>query len=185
MEVRRSARRSRTVTAFREDGRLVVAIPAGFTLEQEHEWVHRMATRVVRSEQRLRPSDDDLARRAAELSSTYLGGWARPASVVWVSNQGRRWGSCTPSRRTIRLSDRLQGFPGWVQDYVLLHELVHLVHSGHGPEFWAALDVYPRADRARGFLEGVAHVDAAGPGGDADSDGPDADGDGVDDGPDA
>ena len=47
----------------------------------------------------------------------------------WVSNQSGRWGSCTPAEGTIRLSDKLQGMPVWVVDYVLLHELAHLCSS--------------------------------------------------------
>ena len=81
-----------------------------------------------------------------------------PTSVRWSTNQGRRWGSCTPSDGTIRISDRVRGMPRWVLDYVLLHELAHLLHAGHGPEFWAELDAYPRTLRARGFLEGYAYA---------------------------
>jgi predicted metal-dependent hydrolase len=73
-----------------------------------------------------------------------------------VENQNSRWGSCTPSDRTIRLSTRLQGMPTWVIDYVLVHELAHLIESGHTPAFWSWVDRFPRAERAKGFLEGVA-----------------------------
>jgi predicted metal-dependent hydrolase len=58
--------------------------------------------------------------------------------------------------RTIRLSNRLQGMPSWVVDYVLVHELAHLLVPGHGPDFWALVDVFPRTERARGYLEGVS-----------------------------
>lgn len=158
VEVRRSRRRKRTVTAFREGGRLVVAIPDRFTRVQEREWVRRMVAKVEASERKRRPSDERLAARAAELSRQYLGGQARPTSVTWSTRQGRRWGSCTVAEGTIRISTRLQGMPGWVLDYVLLHELAHLLCAGHGPEFWALLAAYPRTERARGFLEGVAHA---------------------------
>ncbi|AEE45311.1 M48 family metallopeptidase [Cellulomonas fimi] len=158
VEVRRSRRRARTVTAWREGDRTIVAIPARFTRAQEHEWVRRMLTRLAAQERRRRPSDEELAARAADLSARYLGGRAQPTSVAWSTNQGRRWGSCTPSEGTIRLSDRMRGMPRWVVDYVLLHELAHLLHAGHGPEFWAELESYPRTQRARGFLEGVAYA---------------------------
>jgi predicted metal-dependent hydrolase len=46
--------------------------------------------------------------------------------------------------------------PAWVLDYVLLHELGHLIEPGHGPGFWSLLDGYPRTERARGFLQGFA-----------------------------
>ena len=163
VEVRRSRRRVRTVTAWREDGRTVVAIPARFTRAQEAEWVRRMLLRLATQERRRRPSDDELVSRAAELSARYLQGRAVPTSVRWSSNQGRRWGSCTPSDGSIRISDRVRGMPRWVLDYVLLHELTHLLHPGHGPEFWAELDAYPRTQRARGFLEGYSYREERGP----------------------
>jgi hypothetical protein len=80
----------------------------------------------------------------------------QPSSVRWVGNQRARWGSCTPSDGSIRISTRLRGLPSWVVDYVLVHELVHLRIPGHGPDFWVLVDRYPRAERARGYLEGVA-----------------------------
>jgi len=79
---------------------------------------------------------------------------ATPGSVRWVENQQARWGSCTPSDRTIRLSVRLQGMPSWVIDYVLVHELAHLLEPGHDPRFWAWVERYPQAERARGYLLG-------------------------------
>jgi predicted metal-dependent hydrolase len=157
VEVRRSARRRRTVSAYRaEDGTVVVLLPARMSRAEEQEWVEVMLARVQRSERRRRPSDVDLARRAAQLSERYLEGLARPRSVRWVTNQQQRWGSCTPADSSIRLSARLQGMPAWVVDYVLLHELAHLLETGHTPTFWRLVERYPRAERARGFLEGMA-----------------------------
>lgn len=156
VEVRRSRRRARTVSAWREGGRTIVAIPARFTRAQEREWVGRMVERLAAQERRRRPSDTQLAARATELSRRYLGGRAVPTSVRWSTNQGRRWGSCTPTEGTIRISDRVQGMPRWVLDYVLLHELAHLLQPGHGEAFWAELATYPHTQRARGFLEGCA-----------------------------
>jgi predicted metal-dependent hydrolase len=156
VEVRRSRKRRRTVSAYREDDRVVVMIPARLSAKEEREWVATMLERLERSEKRRRPSDAGLKRRAAELSSRYLGGLARPETVRWVDNQNSRWGSCTPSDRSIRLSTRLQGMPAWVIDYVLVHELAHLIEAGHTPAFWAWVDRYPKAERAKGFLEGVA-----------------------------
>lgn len=185
VEIRRSRKRVRTVTAWREGDRTIVAIPARFTRAQENEWVRRMLARLDTQERRRRPSDDELSSRAAELSARYLAGRARPTSVRWSSNQGRRWGSCTPSDGTIRISDRVRGMPRWVLDYVLLHELAHLLHAGHGPDFWAELDGYPRTARARGFLEGYAYAAERGASQPEESDGePGADvpADEVDDG---
>ena len=156
VEVRRSRRRRRTVAAYREDDRVVVLIPARLTRAEEKEWVATMLERLEKSERRRRPSDAGLLRRARELSDRYLDGKARPQVVRWVDNQNSRWGSCTPSDRSIRLSRRLVGMPPWVVDYVLVHELAHLLEAGHTTDFWRLVDRYPKAERAKGFLEGVA-----------------------------
>jgi hypothetical protein len=148
----------------------VVLIPARFTSAQEHEWVTRMLARLSAQDRRRRPGDADLAARAVELSRRYMGGLAQPASVAWAGNQNTRWGSCTPADRSIRLSTRLRGMPSWVIDYVLLHELAHLIEQGHGPAFWRLLETYPRTERARGFLEGFAAARRIDPGEDPDVD---------------
>jgi len=158
VEVRRSARRRRTVSAYRDGDRVVVLIPARMSRAEERQWVDTMLARLRAADARRRPSDPDLARRAGELSQRYLQGRARPASVRWATNQTSRWGSCSVGDGAIRLSARLQGMPRFVQDYVLLHELAHLLQPSHGPRFWALLDGYPHTERARGFLEGVDSV---------------------------
>lgn len=156
VEVRRSKRRRRTVSAYREGERIVVLVPASLTRAQEAEWVETMVARVERAEARRRPSDDDLMRRATGLSRSWLDGRAVPASVRWADNQRTRWGSCTPVDRTIRLSSRLRDMPGWVVDYVLVHELAHLLEAGHGAQFWAWVDRYPEAERAKAWLDGYS-----------------------------
>lgn len=154
IEVRRSRRRRRTVSAYRDGDRIVVMIPATMTRRQEAEWVETMLKRLEKSERRKRLSDDDLMKRACRLSDRHLGGMAVPESVRWVDNQVARWGSCTPGDRTIRLSARLQGMPSWVVDYVLVHELAHLLEAGHDANFWAWVDRYPQAEKAKGYLLG-------------------------------
>jgi len=170
VEVRRSTRRRRTVSAYREGDRTVVLIPARMSEAEERRWVRVMLDKLAAQESRRSLDDSDLGRRAALLSDQYLRGRARPATVRWVTNQNSRWGSCTPAEGSIRLSHRLQGMPEYVVDYVLLHELAHLLVPGHGRDFWRLLETYPRTERARGYLEGVVaaerlpHLPAARPG---------------------
>ena len=129
-------------------------IPATLSRAEEREWVDTMVARLERAERRRKPSDTELLRRAKALSDRYLGGLAEPGSVRWVDNQKSRWGSCTPGDRTIRLSARLQGMPTWVVDYVLVHELAHLLEPGHDAAFWGWVERYPQAERAKGYLLG-------------------------------
>ncbi len=142
------------MSAYREGERIIVLIPASMSRREEARWVADMVERLARKERRRRPSDEQLISRAAELSDTWLGGLAVASSVRWVSNQNSRWGSCTPGDRSIRLSERLQQMPTWVLDYVLIHELAHLIEPGHGPEFWAWVDRFPKSERAKGYLAG-------------------------------
>ena len=111
VEVRRSRRRKRTVSAYRDGEKIVVMIPARMTRAEEKDWVTTMVARVTRAERRRRPSDEDLQVRAARLSRKYLDGLAEPTSVRWVANQRARWGSCTPADGTIRVSSQLAGWP--------------------------------------------------------------------------
>jgi predicted metal-dependent hydrolase len=154
VEVRRSARRRRTVSAYRDGDKTIVMMPSSLSKAEEEQWIATILDRLDQRERRRRPSDTALFGRAQELSRRYLGG-VEPESVRWVDNQRTRWGSCTPEDRTIRISSTLRGMPSWVVDYVLVHELAHLLEPGHGPEFWALVNRYPKTERARGYLEGI------------------------------
>lgn len=154
------------MSAYRDGDVTVVLIPARFSKAEERRWVAEMVARLqardARRQRGPRRSDDALLTRARQLSATVLDGRAEPESVRWVSNMASRWGSCTPTDGTIRISVRLRDMPAWVLDYVLVHELAHLLVPGHGPDFWELVARYPRTERARGYLEGVAaaaHLD--------------------------
>ncbi len=159
VEVRRSTRRRKSVSAYREGGRTIVLIPARMSEAEERRWVGVMLDKLAAQESKRVLGDTELTERAERLSAQFFDGRARPASVRWVTNQNTRWGSCTPAEGSIRLSHRLQGMPEYVVDYVLLHELAHLLVPGHGPDFWRLLEAYPRTERARGYLEGVVAAD--------------------------
>ena len=156
VEIRRSARRRRTIQAYRDGGRTIVLVPAHLTPEQEREEVARLVARLDARAERSPRSDAALMARALELSERYLDGRARPTSVRWVTNQSTRWGSCTASTGAIRISHRVRDMPDYVVDHVVLHELAHLVEANHSRRFWALLEGYPHAVKAEGFLEGVS-----------------------------
>ena len=144
------------MSAYRDGDTIIVMIPATMSKAQEAEWVETMVARLARKTQRTHRSDEDLVRRARELSDLYLGGLARPDSVRWVENQRSRWGSCSPGEKAIRLSSRLKGMPSWVVDYVLMHELTHLIEPGHDAKFWSWVNRYPKSERAKGYLLGYS-----------------------------
>jgi predicted metal-dependent hydrolase len=156
IEIRRSARRTRTVRAYREGDTTIVLMPAGLSKAVEDEHVRSLVERLDGRAKRARPSDEQLVSRAGELSRRWFDGRATPSSVRWVTNMDKRWGSCSSGDRSIRLSHRLKGMPEYVVDYVLVHELAHLIEANHGKAFWALVDAFPESEKAKGFLEGVS-----------------------------
>lgn len=156
VDIRRSKRRKRTVSAYRDGERVVVLMPDRLTAAEEARWVETMLRRLERQRSRSRVSDEKLLARARELACRHLPEAPEPVSVRWVGNQNRRWGSCTPGDRSIRLSTRLQTMPQWVVDYVIVHELAHLLEPSHSARFWKLVHRYPKSERAEGYLEGVS-----------------------------
>jgi predicted metal-dependent hydrolase len=147
VDVVRSRKRKKTVQASVVDGRIRVLMPAWMSKKDEVEYV---AALVAKLEKRYRSEHVDVDSRARQLARTYR--LPQPASVRWSDNQRSRWGSCSIQSRQIRVSSRLADFPDWVLDYVLVHELAHLVEANHSPAFYELVGRYALAERATGFL---------------------------------
>ena len=153
VEIVRSTRRKRTVEAQIVNGTIRVHVPA----RMKQSDVDRYTAELVARLQRAEASDRiDLVARATVLARRYK--LPLPKSIRFADNQKSQWGSCTPSTGDIRLSSRLTQFPPWVLDYVIVHELAHLVEFHHNVKFNALVDQYPKAERARGFLTGVHYA---------------------------
>ncbi|MBI4989556.1 MAG: M48 family metallopeptidase [Rhodocyclales bacterium] len=97
-----------------------------------------------------RPDADlrQLARRALrnraleifrERAAHYAAQLRRPLPRVALSNAQTRWGSCS-EKTGIRLSWRLIHAPPRLLDYVVAHEMAHLVEMNHSPRFWAVVE---------------------------------------------
>jgi predicted metal-dependent hydrolase len=147
VEVTRSTRRRKTVGAHLVGGVLRIALPSWMSRAEEAHWVREMSGRFERkmSADRLR-----LDERAATLARRH--DLRLPTTIRWADDMRSRWGSCTPSQGTIRISTRLATFPDWVIDYVIVHELAHLDVLGHNAEFWQLVYRYPKTERAIGYL---------------------------------
>jgi hypothetical protein len=154
LEIHRSARRRRSASAAFRDDRIVVRLPAGLPAAEEQRLLDGVVRKVTdRHRPQATGGDAALAARAALLADRYLDG-VRPTRVTWSNRMGARYGSCTPTEGTIRISAEMAGHPEFVRDYVLVHELAHLQVSGHGPAFHALVARFPEAERARGYLDG-------------------------------
>lgn len=156
VQIIRSKQRRKTVSARLEDGVLIIRAPAAMRDAELAPIIDSLKKRMRRRSGRsFSQTDEMLEKRAHELNRKYFDGRLKWQSIRWVTNQNSRFGSCTPADGTIRLSHRLTAMPAWVRDYVLIHELAHLVEANHGPGFWKLVNRFPLTERARGYLMAV------------------------------
>ncbi|HPE64374.1 MAG TPA: M48 family metallopeptidase [Methanothrix sp.] len=148
--VKRSARRKKTVQARMVDGTLVIMAPASIS---DRELAEHVSSLRARMEQRMGERDDNhLERRAEHLNRKFFDGLLRWKSIGYSDRQMKRFGSCTIEDGTIRVSTRMREAPQWVEDYVVVHELAHLLEPSHNRRFRELVGRYPLAERAIGFL---------------------------------
>lgn len=157
MEVKiiRSSKRKKTVSARIEGGALLVQAPAAMSDTELLPIIETLKSRLARKKQKDELDDALLQRRATMLNKSHFGGKLKWNSIRWVTNQNTRAGSCTPADGTIRLSHRLNTMPAFVRDYVIVHELAHLLEGNHSVKFWKLVERYPKTERARGYLMAV------------------------------
>ncbi len=131
-------------------------VPRGKLDQHVAEIVEQVRRRRARVRAR---ADTDLEAIARRINRKFFDGETSWHSIRWVSNMRKRWGSCTvggPTDGDIRISDRIKDWPQWVIEYVVAHELTHRRYPNHSKEFWAHVNRYPKAERARGFILGLA-----------------------------
>lgn len=153
VKVIRSQRRKKSSAARVVNGVIEVRIPSWMNAEQETEAVTALTARIEKK-RAVSEAGIDLMVRARSLAHVYK--LPVPVEIKWVTNQNTLWGSCSFDDGIVRISSRLVNVPDWVLDYVILHEITHLVESDHGGEFHRLMDRYPKAERAEGFLEAMA-----------------------------
>lgn len=150
----RSTRRKRSISALRQNGIIEIHIPDRMSRRDEIAIIPEMIEIVLKREAKSRSSDEVLTNMANVLLAKYLPDFhERPTAITWRSMR-ERWGSCTTSDGTIRISLRLNGAPEYVVGCVVMHELIHLRVPGHGADFYEYLERYPDRERAEAFLEG-------------------------------
>jgi predicted metal-dependent hydrolase len=157
MEIRiiRSKRRRKTVQAREIGGGLEILAPAHMSDKQLEPIIENLKARINRHRKLSKLEDQDLERRADMLNRQYFNNLLQWESIRWVTNQNRCHGSCNTNRGTIRISHRIAEMPRFVLDYVIVHELAHVIEPNHSQRFWDLVYRYPRAERARGYLMAI------------------------------
>jgi predicted metal-dependent hydrolase len=155
IEIIRSSKRRKTVNAKIKDGVLVIQAPAGITDRELTPMITKLRKRLAAKLVVTPQTNNELHKRAKQINRQYFGGRLSWESIKYVTNQNKRYGSCSPADKTIRLNHRLAKMPQFVRDYVIVHELAHLEQANHGPKFWGLVYKFPLTERARGYLMAV------------------------------
>lgn len=158
----RSRRRTLGLEVTRE-GNVIVRAPlrtSAATIDRfvrDHvDWIEKAKAR-QRARLEAHPEPDEarreaLLRRAREELPLKVTFYAQRMGVVptgiTITAARTRFGSCSPKNR-LCFSWRLMDYPEEAIDYVVVHELAHIVHKNHGPQFWALVERYMPDYRAR------------------------------------
>ena len=150
-----STKRKKTIQAKMVNGKLWIYLPANITKTEEQRWIKHMKNRFDKRKRRQKlNSNERLQKRTQEINKQYFNG-ILDFEIKYVTNQTSKYGSCTPKTKMIRISDRISDMPRWVLDYVIIHELTHLIHPDHSKKFWEKVNKYKYAERAKGYLIAV------------------------------
>ncbi len=155
MEVKiiRSKRRKRTISARLIRDTLLVSAPLMLSQERLDKIV--AGFKVKFEKKRLKEELDrkqDLVDIARKLNGKYFQNRLKINSVEYVTDQNSKYGCCNFRDGRIRVSHKVGLMPGWVRDYVLIHEMAHLIQPDHSSAFWEIVSRYELAERARGYL---------------------------------
>lgn len=129
--------------ALHVDQQIVISLP-----QAKPDWVRSALVRWYKQQ-----AQQHFAQRVAHFSPM-VGAW--PASIQ-IKTYRARWGSCN-SKGQLQFNWKLMMAPQAVVDSVVVHELCHLLHLHHGPEFWAQVRrVLPNYRDAKQWLKEEGH----------------------------
>ncbi len=155
MEIKiiRSSRRVRTVSAHMVDDTLLVHAPAVLPEVRLQRIVADFKLRFERKKLKDElERQQDLSEVAARLNARYFGNQLTVNAIEYVTGQRSKYGCCNFRDATIRISHRVGLMPKWVRDYVVVHEMAHLLEPNHSRAFWMLVNRYRLSERARGYL---------------------------------
>lgn len=140
------------------DGRIEVSAPlrvdTSFVrafVREKRDWIREQQERIAASPQgRAAAASPDEVAQWREVVQAFvpplIAKWEPimgvKAGKIAYRNMASRWGSCQPSTGRICINVRLALYPPECLEYVVVHELCHLLERGHGPRFHALMDAF-------------------------------------------
>ena len=150
--------RNATLRIKPPDGRIEASVPVGTPesyiqafVRQRHDWIVAKQEEISHSTMSRANSATDAQvkewRAVVEAFTPVLVEKWEPimhvkAGKLAYRNMTSRWGSCQPATGRICINVRLALYPPECLEYVVVHELCHLLVSGHGPQFYALMDLF-------------------------------------------
>ena len=153
IEVIRSNKRIRTISARLKNGVMYVNAPTDTSEKYLQKVIEKFKNSFARKAKRRElDSTQNLKDVAEKLNSKYFEGKLNITSIEYSTNQSSRFGCCNVKTGRILISHRLAQMPAWVRDYVIVHELAHLIVANHGKAFHELMARYKLGERAKGYL---------------------------------
>jgi len=163
VEITRSSRRRKSVGARLKGNVMLVSAPCHIPDTSLESIIKSLKEKFSKSLLRKKLNQEKCLVDVAEgINRKYFYGKLKDYFIEYVTGQKSKFGCCNYQSRSIRISHRIAFMPQWVRDYVIMHELAHLIEPNHSKAFWDLVANYKLAERARGYLiaKGMEEEDA-------------------------
>ena len=153
IKIIRSDNRRKTISARLIENTMLVHAPGSISDVELKKIIDKLKRRLhnkkIRNELN---KTQGLIVAADRLNKEYFNNKLEIISITYSANQDKIFGSCNYKTKEIRISHRLVQMPYWIRDYVIIHEMAHLIESNHSKAFWDIVYRYRLTERARGYL---------------------------------
>lgn len=154
-KIRKSKRAKRLRLAVYCDGSVVVTSPVDAQLYRIQEYVTEKRRWIYEKLDFFRGVQNDLSRRLSNADYAECKDEAKQLvtrrvehfmkmydvtyNVINIKNQKSRWGSCS-KKRNLNFNYKIIFLPQEIQDYVIVHEICHLIEFNHSKKFWQLVE---------------------------------------------
>ena len=153
IKIIRSDNRRRTISARLVENTMFVHAPGSISDAELKKIIDRLKKRLHRRKIKNElDKTQGLTIAADRLNKEYFNSKLKIISITYSANQNTIFGCCNYRTKEIRISHQLIQMPYWVKDYVIVHEMAHLIEPNHSKAFWDIVYRYRLAERARGYL---------------------------------
>ncbi|MCK4979921.1 MAG: M48 family metallopeptidase [Candidatus Delongbacteria bacterium] len=148
--IQRSKRRKKTLQAVLKGNTVKILAPFTAGDTEINKFLDKFLKKLERKDIILN-NDKELLSRAQKLKKKFIPD-APDFTIVFQESLKRTWGKCFTNQRKIVINPVLATYPKWVLDYVIVHEIAHLLIPNHGKEFRELVNRFKLKERAVGFL---------------------------------